>query len=441
MRVGRTRRRDRFVGVAIDITAWKEAEAALEAARLNARALDHARHQFLDSVGHELRSPLDTIIGFAEVLRGGVANHPDTVRDFARDIGLAGRQLLEVLEDIRASAQLGSAPAGAPPESVDPDAEVRRAIRRLSDRYQGKRLAWVPTAASADLTLVANAAAFRQVLHMLLDNAARHSPPGGRVGVAANGLNGMVEVCVTDDGPGFPASVLEQAAGPLSDGMPQDGDGRLGVGVALALRLARRMGGSLHLSNRPQGGGRALLLLPALPLPADGRPETLMHRSRVALAALRADPSDLDPLFRAACRDLVEATGATRAGVWFFSLDGQALNAECLYDSRSDRFESGMVVTAAGAPGYFQALRRDRRVELAGGEGSLASYLAPTGIATKLDMVVAAGGQPVAVLSCERCGGQEGWTPEQVACLDRMALLLGMAFRARIDAISGRVDA
>lgn len=390
VRVRRMAEPDRFVGVAVDITRWKQAEAAAEANALTAKALDNARRQFLDTAGQGMRAPLDTVIGFAEVLRGGVAEHPGTVRAFARDIATAGRELLGMLEDAQACARVEAAAAdGALPEAIEPDAEVARAIRRLSARHQGRKLAWDHAPAPGAL-LLADLPAFRQLLHLLLDDAARRTRPGGRVGVALAEAGGVLELSVSDGGPGWPG-------GPT----PEEGD--WGFGPTLAGRLAKLVGGSLHRSVRPGGGGLAVLRLPVLPEPAGGGPGLLPHRTRVALAAFRAEPRDLDPLLRAACLDMAEATGADRAGIWFLGLDGRTRTCECRLDRAGGTFDAG---PGAGDP-----------------------------VGNILERPVLAGDQPVALLCCERADGP--WEPAHANYLGQVALLLGMALRARLAALSG----
>ncbi len=443
IRVRRTSCPRSFIGVAVDITPWKEAERALETAQLNARAVDHARRQFLSNVSHELRTPLNAIIGFGDLLRGSFADDPRIVRDYAGDIQTAGQRLLEVLDDMMTCAQVEASALRREPASIEVDAEVGRAFRRLQSRFQSKFQEWTYHGAPGAFAFT-DAPAFRQVLQILLDNAARYTPRGGRIRVEAEDRNGIIELTVMDSGPGFPAQVLEQAGAPFLRGedVTRSKEAGLGLGLYLALKLAELMGGHLHLSNRASGGALAVLVIPSIPA-TDHQPRSLaMNRSRAALTAFRANPADIAEVFKAACQDIVENVGSTRASIWFFNMLGDAITCECLYDSRSGRFSSGALLSEEDFPAYFAAIRKDLRVVASDAANHPATaafdvpYFIPNDIRSLLDHVVVAGRETMAVLCCEHCGTIKAWTAEDEAYLHQMSVLLGMALKARYQAIA-----
>ncbi len=99
----------------------------------------------------------------------------------------------------------------------------------------------------------------------LLDNAVRHTPPDGKVGVGALREDGTVRIEVWDTGPGFPAAFLPRAFEPFArpdDGRARD-DGGTGLGLAIVRAVAECHGGNVQASNRPGGGASVVLVLPA----------------------------------------------------------------------------------------------------------------------------------------------------------------------------------
>jgi two-component system sensor histidine kinase KdpD len=105
-----------------------------------------------------------------------------------------------------------------------------------------------------------------QLLLVLVDNASRHSPPGGRVMVTA-GEDGrrVASVCVDDQGPGVPPEAREAIFEPFArlPGSRSAADAGSGLGLAIARRIAELHGGTLIATEAPGGGARFVLSLPS----------------------------------------------------------------------------------------------------------------------------------------------------------------------------------
>ena len=110
----------------------------------------------------------------------------------------------------------------------------------------------------------------RQALDDLVDNAVRHTPPGGSITLSASRADGRVVVGVRDTGPGFPREML--------DGGPDGATANGGLGLAIVGAIARAHGGTLRLAN-PDGGGALVQLELPLGPPAQG---TWVSRSGTA---------------------------------------------------------------------------------------------------------------------------------------------------------------
>ena len=104
----------------------------------------------------------------------------------------------------------------------------------------------------------------------LLDNAVRHTPPAGEIGVAWECAGDDVRFSVVDDGPGIPPADLPHIFTPLyrGDSSRNRRTGGAGLGLAIARRLIRAHGGELTAANAPDGGALFLAWLPGLPVEA-----------------------------------------------------------------------------------------------------------------------------------------------------------------------------
>jgi two-component system OmpR family sensor kinase/two-component system sensor histidine kinase QseC len=139
---------------------------------------------------------------------------------------------------------------------------VRRAGPLAAER--GVHLAG-PSSEAGTLPAVGDAERLVQLLLVLLDNAFRHSPPGGTVSVGAardDGRTGLV--IVDDEGPGVPAGERERIFEPFArlPGSRAAADAGSGLGLAIARRIAALHGGTLTVGDAPGGGARFVLALP-----------------------------------------------------------------------------------------------------------------------------------------------------------------------------------
>ncbi len=224
------------------------------------RRTDDLRSALVRAVSHDLRTPLASIIASAGALRqegaasGEAAELLGSIEDEARRLDRIVANLLD-LSRIEAGAvrpELGWYDIGALVDDV---------LGRLHALTQGRR---VEVDVADDLPPVRiDYVEIDQVLTNLVDNAARHTPPGVEIRVAARKLPDAVELEVADRGPGLPATDLARVFEPYYRGSDRDGRARGdGLGLAIARGLVAAHGGTISAENRPDGGTRFLVRLP-----------------------------------------------------------------------------------------------------------------------------------------------------------------------------------
>jgi two-component system OmpR family sensor kinase len=256
--------RERFGAAGEKLAAEVEGRTAeLRAANARLREIDHRRGQFLADVSHELRTPLTILRGEADVaLRGkedAVLQRQalERIQNEAAELGKLLEDLINyarteaedqpyVVADIRLDDVIVTAAQES--ETLAAPREVNIVVR-LDDK--GRHV-------SADFRRL------KQGLLIGLDNAIKHSPPGGEVEIGAAVAGDQVAIRIADQGPGVAEidlpHVFERFYRGRGNGEPM-ADG-VGIGLAIAKEIVDRHAGSISLGNRPQGGAVLTILLP-----------------------------------------------------------------------------------------------------------------------------------------------------------------------------------
>ncbi len=226
--------------------------------------LDEARAELLSLVTHELRTPLSVVRAYVDLLAdaaGGISEAParasaDDWRNAAIDqITRLDRLVDSILVSVRGEGlvALARAPfdvAGAAGETID----------LLRPLLRNHRLRWEH--ADEPLVGIGDEPRFRQVMELLLENAAKYAPRGWGVSIGAWRQVGEVRVYVTDDGPGIPIEEWETVFEAFVRKVRQRGRGS-GIGLYAARRLMDAMGGRVWIEGNGYGGSRFVVALPA----------------------------------------------------------------------------------------------------------------------------------------------------------------------------------
>ena len=233
--------------------------AEVERTRLAAET-ERLRNALLSSVSHDLRTPLGVIEGAASTLLedpaviDGATRH-DLVQTIHEEADRLGRQVRNLLDMTRLEA--GALVVGREWESLEE--VVGAALDRVERRMEGRRVAvdLPPT-----LLVPCDAVLLEQVFVNLLENALKYSPPESPIEISAAEEGGEVVASVADRGPGIPAHARDRVFEKffrLRDG----GGGGVGLGLAICRGIVAAHGGRIWVEDRPGGGARFRLVLPA----------------------------------------------------------------------------------------------------------------------------------------------------------------------------------
>jgi two-component system sensor histidine kinase KdpD len=219
-------------------------------------AAERLRNTVLASLSHDLRTPLTALVGLADTLALAEPPLPPRHAETARALRDQAAALAGMVKNLLDLASLAAGGSLAPRKDWQALEElVGSAIRQLGGALDGHA---VEIDLAPDLPLLeGDAVLLERVLANLLDNAAKHAPPGSAIAIRARRRGDRVEVAVRNAGPGFPTGLdltMPFARGGLRPGT--------GLGLAIAKAIVEAHGGRLHLDSPAEGGAVAAFDLP-----------------------------------------------------------------------------------------------------------------------------------------------------------------------------------
>jgi signal transduction histidine kinase len=266
-------------------------EAALRshAAIAQAQASDRLKMELLASVSHEFRSPLHIVLGYLELAReGAFGDLPGGLRDALDKIGWNAGHLLELVEDFLDLARLETSVVRT--ERVDVATLLRSLVADNELLIQARPISLRAEIHGLLPAALAEGAKLRVVVQNLITNALKFTERGEVIVRADSPAPGLLEIQVQDTGPGIAADACERIFDLYEQLQPGDMRRRgIGLGLALARRFARAMGGDLVVESVLGFGSVFTLTLPAdgagaaAPPPAAPPPAVATHAPDRAL--------------------------------------------------------------------------------------------------------------------------------------------------------------
>lgn len=256
--------RERAVRAEVE-SVVEQRNVELSQAASRAAVADRAKTNFLHNMGHELRTPLNAILGFADLMKSGVAGAcSEAQRQYLNFIEGSGQQLLEVVNQVLEMSQLELGGPKFEIQALDVHDAVRAAAGGIGQRALRGGIA-LSCMVEPDLPLVAaDQRAFRRALSNVLDNAVKFTAEGGSIEITSGTTEDGVVVTVSDSGVGIPADKLAVVCEPFTQvdqGLARRFEGA-GLGLAIAKGLIEAQGGSLTIESVLGEGTTVAVVLP-----------------------------------------------------------------------------------------------------------------------------------------------------------------------------------
>jgi len=231
-----------------------------------AASADTTKKTLLRTMSHELKTPLNAIIGFSDLMNQ-MAERFDAaqVREYSKLIQAGGQNLLKLINHILDLTKVAAGKYEMRPARIDAGGALWLAMDAAAERAAAKNLVIDADACPVGLIVEADGNAFTQMVDQLLDNALAFTPAGGRIVLAAEAQGGRVRLSVSDNGPGVAAQDLARILEPFEQVGCATTDHAAGAGLGLTLvkAFAELHGGRLAITSTPGQGFTATIDLPA----------------------------------------------------------------------------------------------------------------------------------------------------------------------------------
>lgn len=246
--------------VLLSVRAVLRSREREEAARRAAGYANQMKNEFVSMVSHELRTPLTSIAGFADTLRASWRTLPgEEVDEFLRIITAQAHHLGELVEDVLVIPRLEAGRLQLEMREFDLAEVTHEVTDVLFPPGSGREAA---VAIAGNVRPYADRKRVQQILRNLCENARKYG--GDQILVEGTPLGQLYMVVVADNGPGVPVEDRERIFEhfeQLTKGDARREDG-IGLGLPIARRLARSMGGDLWYEDRFPTGSRFCFTLP-----------------------------------------------------------------------------------------------------------------------------------------------------------------------------------
>ena len=230
----------KFCAVFRDITSWKQAEEELTNARRQAEQASSAKSDFLAKISHEMRTPLNAIIGFSEVMMeerfGPMGN--ERYREYLKDIRESGAHLVSLINDLLDLSKIEAGKLELDYTNVNLNDLTQQCVALMQPQANRERIIIRSALAEKLPQIVADARSVRQIAFNLLSNSIKFTGAGGQV-IVSTALTdaGEVTLRVRDTGIGMSEKDIATALEPFRQ-LATSGRGGSGTGLGLPLTKA-----------------------------------------------------------------------------------------------------------------------------------------------------------------------------------------------------------
>ena len=227
------------------------------------RQLENTRREFVANVSHELRTPLSLIKGYVETLLDGAISDPELSAKFLQTIERHSNRLTNLIEDLLTISRLESGQITLQLRAIPLRPFAAALTTELQSRAK-ERGTTITNEIPEGLAGRADPDRLEQVFVNLIENAIKYGRAKGRVRLKGRAVNGHVELCVADDGPGIPAESRERVFERFYrvDKARSRDAGGTGLGLAIVKHIVQSHGGKVWVDSETGHGAQFYFTLP-----------------------------------------------------------------------------------------------------------------------------------------------------------------------------------
>ena len=271
---------DQWLTFVLDISDRKHAtverEAAFtreHAARTQAEEATRLKDEFLANLSHELRTPMNAIIGWTHLLRSGRLDESQRQRAL-ESIDRGARSQAKLIEDLLDVSRIVSGKLSLTLQPVDLPAVIDAALESLRPAAQSRGVKLEKGPVPPDFTVMGDAGRLQQVFLNILSNAVKFTPAGGRIDVSTVSKGGDAEVAIADTGEGISAEFLPYVFDRFrqADGTSTRTHMGLGLGLAIVRHVVELHSGTVRVTSPGEGKGATFTVTIPLATGVEGTP-------------------------------------------------------------------------------------------------------------------------------------------------------------------------
>ncbi len=249
----------------IDITVRKEAEEKIKKAKQEAEKANQAKSEFLSRMSHEFRTPMNSILGFAQLLDMGELE-PKNKKNI-RQILKNGKHLLELINEVLDIARIESNRISLSLEAIKIQGVIKEVVDLLEPLASNRQVTIISD--EVDLFVVADYQRFKQVILNIVNNAIKYNRPNGSVKIESQLVenntdeNQKIKITITDSGKGIPKESIDKVFEPFERvGAELTEIEGSGLGLSIVKKLMTIMGGAIGVESTLGEGSTFWLELP-----------------------------------------------------------------------------------------------------------------------------------------------------------------------------------
>jgi signal transduction histidine kinase len=246
-----------------DVTDTAMREKALEERNLALLAADKLKSDFISNVSYQLRTPLNSIVGFADLLKHGIAGKlSDNQSAYLADILSASKTLETLIDDILDLALIEAGTIELDRKNVEVSEVLQGVMPLVEERARKAKVEIINQTPNRLGELFADQKRLLQIAYNLVINAIEHTPPSGTIVFGAELSAKEVRIFVSDSGVGIPPEYQPVAFERFESGTRTKDARRAGLGLALVRSFVELHGGSVELDSTVGKGTRVTCHFP-----------------------------------------------------------------------------------------------------------------------------------------------------------------------------------
>ncbi|HEY6483837.1 MAG TPA: response regulator [Steroidobacteraceae bacterium] len=373
------RRRKRWLALVLDVTEQKRIEAETQRAfereriaRAQAEDATRLKDEFLANLSHELRTPMNIIIGWAHLLRSGTLSEEQKVRA-AEAIERAARSQAQLIEDLLDVSRIVTGKFRLEMQTVNVGVMLKSAVDSLRLVAGAKQIIVSLTEEATGVMVQGDPERLQQVFLNLLSNAVKFTAANGCVDVRLRKTESHVIVSVTDTGVGISSEFLPHVFDRFrqADSTSTRQHSGMGLGLAIVRHVVELHGGEVSADSPGENGGATFTV--SLPLLAAAAAANVSVKRALVAVGQASKPKQLRILL---VEDDADAREVTVAGLEKAGFELRAVSAAREALEMLDRWQPDVIVSDIGMPGLngyeFMRALRSRPAERGGQVPALA---------------------------------------------------------------------